>query len=141
MKYWVGLLILMLTQPIRAEGELLVVVSRESRVDSLTKSEVVDLFMGRYVNFPNGDKAKVFDLAPKSEIKGLFYQRLVNRTEAQIDAYWARLLFSGRNTPPKKTESPGQLIHEIMSSSHAIGYISSQDLTDSLKVVYRFEAL
>ncbi|MBL4815777.1 MAG: hypothetical protein JKY74_09870, partial [Shewanella sp.] len=70
MKYWAGLLILMLTQPIRAEGELLVVVSRESRVDSLTKSQVVDLFMGRYVNFPNGDKAKVFDLAPKSEIKG-----------------------------------------------------------------------
>lgn len=141
MKYLTGLLILMLTLPIRAEGELLVVVSRESRIDSLTKSQVVDLFMGRYLNFPNGDKAKVFDLAPKSELKGLFYARLVNRTEAQIDAYWARLLFSGRNAPPKETESPSQLIHELMNSSHAIGYLSSHDLTDSLKVVYRFEAL
>lgn len=131
----------MLCVPIHAEGELLVVVSRESRVESLTKIEVVDLFMGRYVNFPNGDKAKVFDLAPQSEIKGQFYQRLVSRTEAQIDAYWARLLFSGRNSPPEETESPGQLIEELVNSSQGIGYISSQDLTDSLKVVYRFEAL
>ncbi|BAJ03650.1 hypothetical protein [Shewanella violacea] len=141
MKYLIGLLTLILTLPLRAEGDLLVVVSRESHVESLTKSEVVDLFMGRYVNFPNGDKAKVFDLAPKSELKGLFYQKLVNRTEAQINAYWARLLFSGRNTPPKETESADQLIHELLSSRHGIGYISSQDLTNSLKVVYRFEAL
>lgn len=141
MKYLAALLILMLCVPIHAEGELLVVVSRESRVESLTKIEVVDLFMGRYVNFPNGDKAKVFDLAPQSEIKGQFYQRLVSRTEAQIDAYWARLLFSGRNSPPEETESPGQLIEELVNSSQGIGYISSQDLTDSLKVVYRFEAL
>ncbi|NRB25380.1 hypothetical protein [Shewanella sp.] len=141
MKYLAALVILMLCVPIHAEGELLVVVSRESRVESLTKIEVVDLFMGRYVNFPNGDKAKVFDLAPQSEIKGQFYQRLVSRTEAQIDAYWARLLFSGRNSPPEETESPGQLIEELVNSSQGIGYISSQDLTDSLKVVYRFEAL
>ena len=73
--------------------------------------------------------------------EGQFYQRLVSRTEAQIDAYWARLLFSGRNSPPEETESPGQLIEELVNSSQGIGYISSQDLTDSLKVVYRFEAL
>lgn len=124
-----------------ARAEVLVVVSQNSNVQSLTKSEVVDIFMGRFATFPNGDKAKVFDLAPKSPLKSEFYEKLVNRTEAQIDAYWARLLFSGRRVPPVKTDSSAHLIDELVSTSYGIGYISSQDLTDSLKVVYRFEAL
>ncbi len=140
MRLVLGLLILIGLTPWCVRGEVLVVVNQNSSVESLTKSEVVDIFMGRFTTFPNGEKAKVFDLAPKSELKSEFYAKLVNRTEAQIDAYWARLLFSGRSSPPNKTNSPAQLIDELHSTSHGIGYISSQDLTDTLKVVYRFEA-
>ncbi|WP_076414255.1 hypothetical protein [Shewanella sp. UCD-KL12] len=140
MRLALAFLILTGLTPLSANSEVLVVVNQNSSVESLTKSEVVDIFMGRFSTFPNGEKVKVFDLAPKSKLKSEFYAKLVNRTEAQIDAYWARLLFSGRSSPPEKTNSSAQLINELLSTSHGIGYISSQDLTDRLKVVYRFEA-
>jgi hypothetical protein len=139
MKTLTLLLILMCIQPVLVAEELFVVVSTESKIESLSKSEVIDLFMGRYVTFPNGVEAKVFDLASKSEVKMLFYKQLVNRSEAQINAYWAMLLFSGRNSPPKETSTPEALISEIKGTVQGIGYISSEDLTDDLKVVYRFE--
>lgn len=139
MKYFSVLLIMVCLLPAAVAEELLVVVSTESNIDSLTKNQVVDLFMGRYVTFPNGEKAKVFDLASKSQIKVSFYKQLVNRSEAQIDAYWARLLFSGRSAPPEEVNSPEKLVMGIKGSMQGIGYISSRDLTNSLKVVYRFE--
>lgn len=139
MKSLAVLLILFCLVPVAVAEEVLVVVSTESKIESLSKSQVVDLFMGRYVTFPNGDKAKVFDLAPRSKTKSLFYKQLVNRTEAQINAYWARLLFSGRSSPPEKTDTPQALITEIRGTKQGIGYISSQYLTDGLKVVYQFE--
>ncbi len=139
MKLLMVLLTLIYLLPTVVAEELLVVVSEGSRVESLTKGEVVDLFMGRYVTFPNGDKARVFDLASKSKTKGQFYKLLVNRTEAQVNAYWARLLFSGRSVPPEEADSPEALITQIQQTDLAIGYISSQDLTEGLKVVYRFE--
>ncbi|MEC4724977.1 hypothetical protein HWQ46_05345 [Shewanella sp. D64] len=56
-----------------------------------------------------------------------------------MDAYWARLLFSGRSAPPEEVNSPEKLVMGIKGTMQGIGYISSRDLTNSLKVVYRFE--
>ncbi|OEG74177.1 hypothetical protein BEL05_00835 [Shewanella colwelliana] len=121
--------------------ELLVVVHKDNGIEQLTKAQVVDIFMGRYITFPNGQKAKAYDLAPKSNDKAQFYKLLVNRSEAQINAYWARLLFSGRSSPPVTVDSPERLVEALAQSPQGIAYIPSHYMTDKLKVVYRFEAL
>ncbi|OUR68729.1 hypothetical protein A9Q73_03520, partial [Bermanella sp. 47_1433_sub80_T6] len=44
------------------EQDLVVVVNINNPTSQMTKSQVIDLFMGRYIAFPNGEKATPIDL-------------------------------------------------------------------------------
>ena len=100
---------------------LVVVVNAQSATDSLDKKQLIDIFMGRFKNFPNGD--------------GL----LVDKSERKIDAYWSRLLFSGRATPPKKASSVPDIIQIMKDDVNALAYINASNVTKEMKIVYRFE--
>ena len=91
-------------------AEILVVVNAANPVQQLSKRELVDMYMGRNIHFSDGSVALRLDQQPDSEDRKIFYQKLVNKNVAQVNAYWARLLFTGRTRPPKT-------MNEIDSSS------------------------
>ena len=118
-------------------SELVVVVNKDNTIDSLSKREVIDIYMGRYVTFPDGTTALPLDLPAKSPIKNDFYLKLVNQDERKINAYWARLLFAGRAKPPEALSSVDEVIVKLRKSEFSIAYIPANELTADLKVVYR----
>lgn len=120
-------------------AELVVVVNAENPVSSLSSRQLVDLYMGRYNSYPSGESANTMDLPERSEERELFYRLLVGKSAAQVNAYWARLLFTGKSEPPKTLGSPEDVISLVKGNINAIAYIKEADLVDGLKVVYRFE--
>ncbi|WP_259366777.1 hypothetical protein [Colwellia sp. BRX8-7] len=118
--------------------EFVVVVNKDNAINSLSKREVIDIYMGRYLTFPDGEMAQPLDLPPESLLKNDFYLQLVNKNEQKINAYWARLLFSGRAKPPIAAISIEDALNKLYSSPYSIGYIPKDQLTDAVKVVYRF---
>ena len=120
-----------------ASSELVVVVNKENDIKTLSKREVIDIYMGRYLTFPNGANAQPLDLPAQSSLKNDFYLKLVNQDERKINAYWARLLFSGRAKPPEAVESVDDALKKIKISEFSIAYIPESELTDAVKVVYR----
>ncbi|XQF90214.1 hypothetical protein ACOBV8_17710 [Pseudoalteromonas espejiana] len=119
--------------------EFVVVVNKSNTINALSKREIIDIYMGRYLTFPDGETSKPLDLPAKSTLKNDFYLKLVNKDEQKINAYWARLLFSGRAKPPTPSASVEDAINKIAASQFAIGYIPVSQLTDAVKVVYRFD--
>ena len=119
--------------------EFVVVVNKNNTINALSKREVIDIYMGRYSTFPDGEISKPLDLPAKSAFKNDFYLKLVNKDEQQINAYWARLLFSGRGKPPTPSASLEDALKTIASSQYAIGYIPLSHITDTVKVVYTFD--
>lgn len=117
--------------------DLVVVVNKSNNINDLSKREVIDIYMGRYVTFPDGESAKPFDLPAESQLKNDFYLKLVNQNERKINAYWARLLFSGRAKPPESVESINEVLSHLKNSESAIAYIPESEVTDIVKVVYR----
>lgn len=117
--------------------ELVVVVNKDNATDKLSKNEVIDIFMGRYLTFPNGDNVQPLDLPSRSEYRNTFYLKLVKQTESKINAYWARLLFSGRAKPPETAKSVADALTQLRESNHTIAYIPESQVTESVKVVYR----
>ncbi|WP_231590815.1 hypothetical protein [Grimontia sp. AD028] len=95
--------------------------------------------MGRYNAYPNGESANTTDLPEKSKEREYFYRMLVGKSAAQINAYWARLLFTGKSEPPQTVRSSADVIALLKDNKNAIAYINEADLVDGLKVVYRFE--
>ncbi|MDP5030133.1 MAG: hypothetical protein NWQ54_06190 [Paraglaciecola sp.] len=117
--------------------QLVVVVNKNNAIEALSKREVIDIFMGRYLTFPDGETAQPVDLPAATALKSDFYLQLVNRDEQKINAYWARLLFSGRAKPPEAATSIEDALNKIQNSQYSIAYLPEDQLTDDVKVVYR----
>ncbi|WP_461422270.1 hypothetical protein [Ketobacter sp.] len=125
---------------VSVNAEIVVVVNSKSTVERFSSRELVDLYMGRNLYFPNGSLILRLDQAPESATRVQFYRGLVNKSVAEVNAYWAKLLFTGRATPPQTVESAAGVLQAVKSNLNAIGYVDINDLTDEVKVVGRVDA-
>lgn len=121
----------------KTANNLVVVVDIDNPISALTKKEVIDIYMGRYKTFPDSRLVQAIDYPPGSSIKQLFYQLLVDRSERKINAYWSRLLFSGRAIPPKSTDSPEEVVSVLINNPNGLAYMPEHAVTSEMKIVYR----
>lgn len=130
------LLIAILMLPLETFAEdILVVVNKENATDNLSKSQVIDIFMGRYVAFPDDSPAKPLDVSD-SKLKGEFYKRLTKLNLAKVNAYWSKITFSGKARRPDELSDEAQVIDKLAKEPLSISYISASSLQDHLKVVH-----
>ena len=122
-----------------AEAGIVVIVHPDNPVNSLSRNQVIDIFMGRFTCFPNGSIALPIDQAPDCQTRNDYYRLLVGKSVSQVNAYWARLLFTGRATPPRPLDSAVKVLEAVSNNRDAIAYINEQDSTASVKIVYRLE--
>ena len=122
------------------QGEqLVIVVHKDTPVESLTKSEVIDIFMGKYAAYPNGQQALAVELSDDHSLKEKFYRQLIGRSVASVNAYWARLRFAGRKRNAQVKNSQEEVIAYLNQTQLSIGYISTAKLNENLKVVYQID--
>lgn len=122
------------------QAEILVIVNAQNSVSTLEKKQVMDLFMGRVSAFPNGQSAETLDLKTGTPLRAHFYKTLTGKNEAQVDAYWATLIFAGRMSPPKQLADEQTLIAEVARNTDAIAYVTRQALPKNVKIVTELPA-
>ncbi|PLX92627.1 MAG: hypothetical protein C0620_09165 [Desulfuromonas sp.] len=115
------------------------IIHPDNPVETLSQRQVIDIFMGREVRFPNGATAIPVDQAPNSPVRERYYQQLIGKSIAQINAYWARLLFTGRATPPRVLGSNEAVMDTVLNNRDVIAYIDRADLTDQVKIIYTLQ--
>ena len=130
------LLLALFAVSIGAQERLVVVVNKDNPVEQFSRSELIDLFMGKYVAFPNDVKAIPVELYGDHNIKVKFYQNLLGMPFARVNAYWSRLRFSGKKREVVFRPNENDLIAFIIANKQAIGYVPQSFITDDLKVVY-----
>lgn len=119
--------------------DIVVVVSPDSGVERLSRNEVTNIFLGRYKKLPSGLTAMPIDNA---QLKEQFYARLVNKPLAEINAYWARLVFSGATTPPLAASSDqAALAIVIEEGAGHIAYVERGKVGKQLRIVFSLEKL
>jgi hypothetical protein len=89
----------------------------------LSRNEVINIFFGRYRQYFNGQEAQPVDLADANPERARFYQKLVGKDLAEINAYWSRQLFSGRMQAPPKVGSTEEVLRWI--NAHPGGIATS----------------
>ena len=87
-------------------GNLVIIVNPASGIENLTRSQIVDIFLGRNRKLPSGAVAIPIDLRSGDPERKEFYLLLVGKDLAQMSSYWARLVFSGQATPPFPVPEP-----------------------------------
>ena len=68
-----------------------------------------------------------------------FYNKLTGRSQSQIKAYWARLMFTGKGRPPDDGKNDEEIKAIVSGNVKFIGYIDAASVDDSVKVIFRLE--
>ncbi len=126
--------------PIRVwSQDLAVIVNRDNPLNTISKQQLIDLFMGRSPYFPSGGAVVKLDAPSASLVRKAFYHSLVDMSLSEVNAYWARLMFSGRATPPMQVPREHDIVKLVADNSNAIGYVPKDTYGDSnndVKVVF-----
>ncbi|OQW87903.1 MAG: hypothetical protein BWK72_11455 [Rhodoferax ferrireducens] len=119
-------------------AEPVVVVSAASALHQLSQEEVVNIFLGRYRRLPTGDTALPIDQPEASVVRAEFYRRLVNKDVNEINAYWSRLIFSGRTSPPLQVNSAAEVIVLLLGQPGSVAYMERSQVDKRLRIVMEF---
>lgn len=116
-----------------------VIVNSESGVTTMTREDVINVFLGRFRQLPSGLAARPLDLPDGHPERDRFYRLLVDKPPAEIRAYWARLIFSGRVSPPVPASDEAAVVAEVARDRQAIGYLPAPPRDPRVRVIYLLE--
>jgi hypothetical protein len=118
-----------------AAGEPVVIANLQSGVETLSREDVINLFMGRQKRLPSGIVALPVEQAQPAATRARFYQLLVKKDIADINAYWARLFFSGQAQPPRQAHSAEEVLQQVAANKGAIGVVDGSLIDRRVRVV------
>lgn len=127
---------LMLAASVPAFAQVVVVVGAKSGTPALAKEQVSDIFLGRSTSLPGGASAVLVDLPEASAARDEFYSKVTGKSASQAKAYWAKLAFTGKGTPPAEVGNTAEVKKTVAGTPGGIGYIEKSAVDDSVKVVF-----
>jgi ABC-type phosphate transport system substrate-binding protein len=119
-----------------AMADVVAVVSAKSPVTTLSKNQLLDIFLGRANRYPDGTTALPLDQVEGSAERDEFYNKLAGMTANQIKAYWSKIIFTGRGQPPPTVANDVEMKKRITENPAAIGYIDRAAVDDSVRIVF-----
>lgn len=119
-----------------AKAEIVVVMSAKSSVSNLSKDNVSGIFLGKTSTLPDGNQVvpveQVEGQAPREE----FHRVVTGKSESQLNAYWAKMVFSGKGNPPKEVANSAEVLNVIAANPDMIGYLDKSAADRTVKVVF-----
>jgi hypothetical protein len=130
------LLFALVLAPQLVRAELVVIAHPKSGIDKLSREEVTNIYLGRYRRLSSGLTAEPLDLQGEVESKVRFYRSLVGKSLAEINAYWARLVFSGKTRPPQVVATVEEALQYVASHPGAMAYVERSKADKRVSIVF-----
>lgn len=115
-----------------ADVAIIVHPSNNSAIDA---DAVGRIFLGRDKSFADGQQAIPVSLPETEAATTEFNDKILNRSSSQLKAYWSKLVFTGKGSPPKEMSNEAEMIKLIATNPSLIGYVSADKVDSSVKVV------
>lgn len=122
-----------------AQAEVAVIVSASNGNGSLDKDTIERIFLGKTASFPDGSQAIPVDQNEGNAAREAFNDKVLGKSSSQLKAYWSRLIFTGKGTPPKESGSDADVVSLVAKNPNLIGYVDAAAVDGSVKVVYKFQ--
>lgn len=136
--------ILTLALPGLSYAELLLIVHPDNPIQELSRKQASDLYFGRVTAIPGENRTAspaliLYDQPSDSPSREQFYRALNGMPLSQVNAYWARLRFSGDVMPPHALPDYRAVIEAVRRNPKGVGYIDAASINDSVRVVLRLK--
>ena len=134
---WFSRLTMLLLLGSAAQAEVAIVVNSSVSVASITPDVAAEIFLGKLDSLPNGTKMVPIDQEDAQSVRTEFYTKVVKKDAAQLNAYWSRLIFTGKGEPPKKVADNAEVLALVAANPNIIGYVDAAAVNGSVKVLLR----
>ena len=114
-----------------------VLVGNPAISDTLTKDQAAALYLGKTNKLPSGGAVVLYDLEASDPLKAEFNSKVTGKSEAQLQSYWSRLVFTGKATPPGKLANADLVKSTVAATANAIGYIDESKVDGTVKVLLK----
>lgn len=131
------LLIILALFSFNAVSEIAVIV-HPSNGASLDEKDVARIFTGKMKSFPDGNQIIPVNLDNSQAATAEFNEKVLKRSESQLKAYWSKLVFTGKGTPPQSVANADEVIKLVSTNPSVIGYIDASKVTADVKVITTF---
>ncbi len=118
-------------------AEVSVIVHPENS-STFNNKIIKKIFLGKSKNFDNGKVVILLSPKADSAVSQEFNKSVLKKTPPQVNAYWSKMIFTGKGTPPQEMPSTSDIIAAIAGNKDAISFIDSASVTDAVKVVATF---
>ncbi len=126
---------LLLSQLAFAEVAVIVHPSNNNALDEAT---VAKIFLGREKSFADGKSVVPVSLGESAAASTAFNDTVLKKSSSQLKAYWSKLVFTGKGTPPKEITSDEEMIKLVATNPSLIGYVDASKVDASVKVALKF---
>ncbi len=120
-------LLALLAAPVFAQSVAVIVNPKNAA--SLTAEQVSGIFLGK------SNELVGIDLPDGNPVRDAFYHKVTGKDGAQLKAYWAKLVFTGKAQPLKEFASDAEVKKFVASNPTGIGYIDKSAVDGSVKVI------
>lgn len=127
----------LLVMSFASSAEVSVIVN-PANADTFDAKKIKRIYLGKIKTFANGDKVTVLTLEDGAPETAQFHQSALKKSNSQFKAYWSKMAFTGKGTPPKDISSSADMINAIKSDTSAIGFVDSSAVTGDVKVIGTF---
>lgn len=114
------------------------VIVHPSNGASLDANAISRIFLGKMKSYPGGGQAVPLTLSESSGQTSEFNKKVLKKSGSQLKAYWSKLVFTGKGTPPKVVGSDAEVVGLVSSNPNIIGYVDASAVTGDVKVVAKF---
>ncbi|WP_228612908.1 phosphate ABC transporter substrate-binding protein [Alkalimonas sp.] len=120
-------------------AEPLAVIVHPTNVAELSAEDVSRLYLGRGRTFSDGNSAIPINLAEGMPGRERFDERALNRSSAQLKAYWSKLVFTGKGTPPQEVDSFDEMLKLVATNPSIVGYVPAAAVDERVRVVLQLD--
>ena len=136
MKFHLIFLLLMTLLSLRAQAEIAIIVHPQSPIARLSLNEVSDLYLGR-TRKVGSDSVMVLEHHDTNPVRERFFLKLNGMDLSRVNAYWARLQFSGNLQSPLRVRDDKAMLEVVRRNRHAIGYVDAALISDDVRTIGR----
>ncbi|WP_031569230.1 hypothetical protein [Rheinheimera texasensis] len=106
-----------------AYAEVAVIV-HPSNQQNLSDTDIKNLFSGKQKSFPDGNAAIVLSLPEGDSNLTVFNSKALGKSDSQMKAYWSKVMFTGKGTPPKEV-SQDEMLKLVAENPSTIGIVDA----------------
>ena len=129
------LLCCMFALPVSAANVIIINANNATGVDADT---VKHIYLGRAKNFPDGSKALPLTFEKGNDLRATFNSEVLGKSESQYSAFWSKLVFTGKGTPPEEVTTAEEMLKLVSENPNTIGFIDESMVDGSVTAIGTF---